>query len=267
MRQALADCAVAGVASNLDLLGRIVAHPDFAAGGIDTGFIAREGARLLAEQGAPPAEVLAIAALAVLAQEAEAAEQAAAATADPFSPWNARDLWWLNAEPGRVLDFMDGEAELSGLGYSRWKQVAPGHRRPVMIGSARRHARRLAARVAGWRVADGHRGAWTRMCVTLRDDGLTWRLTLPDPLASADEEEDAGDRLVAPIPGQVTQVAVAVGDRVKRGQVLVVLEAMKTVFRLSAPADTVVASVSCAAGEMVQEAQMLVGFGEPASAE
>jgi 3-methylcrotonyl-CoA carboxylase alpha subunit len=54
----------------------------------------------------------------------------------------------------------------------------------------------------------------------------------------------------------------SVGDRVTRGQVLVVLEAMKTVFRLSARGDTVVASVSCAAGEMVQEGQMLVGFGE-----
>jgi biotin carboxyl carrier protein len=62
----------------------------------------------------------------------------------------------------------------------------------------------------------------------------------------------------------VTQVAATVGDRVTRGQVLVVLEAMKTVFRLAAPADTVVASVSCAAGEMVQEGQVLVGFGEGA---
>ena len=66
MQQALADCAVAGVASNLDLLGRIVAHPLFAAGGIDTGFIAREGATLLAGQGTPPPDVLAIAALTAL---------------------------------------------------------------------------------------------------------------------------------------------------------------------------------------------------------
>ena len=101
--------------------------------------------------------------------------------------------------------------------------------------------------------------------VTLRDAGLTWRLTLPDPLAPGDDEEDVGDRLIAPIPGLVTQVLAAVGDSVTRGQVLVVLEAMKTVFRLSAPADTVVASVSCAAGEMVQEGQMLVGFGEALS--
>jgi 3-methylcrotonyl-CoA carboxylase alpha subunit len=54
MAQALADCSVAGVASNLDLLRRIVTHPDFAAGGIDTGFIAREGATLLAPQTTPP---------------------------------------------------------------------------------------------------------------------------------------------------------------------------------------------------------------------
>jgi 3-methylcrotonyl-CoA carboxylase alpha subunit len=94
---------------------------------------------------------------------------------------------------------------------------------------------------------------------------VTWRLTLPDPLAPGDDEEDVGDRLIAPIPGLVTQVLAAVGDSVTRGQVLVVLEAMKTVFRLSAPADRVVASVSCAAGEMVQEGQMLVGFGEALS--
>src|SRR5271165_1927133 len=96
--------------------------------------------------------------------------------------------------------------------------------------------------------------------VTLRDNGLTWRLTLPDPLAADDDEEDASDRLVAPIPGLVTEVAVAPCDQVTRGQILVVLEAMKTVFRLTARADAVVALVSCAAGEMVQEGQMLVGF-------
>ena len=63
----------------------------------------------------------------------------------------------------------------------------------------------------------------------------------------------------------MTGVLVAAGEKVTRGQVLVVLEAMKTVFRLTAPADTVIASVSCAAGEMVQEGQILVSFGEAAS--
>ena len=41
LHRALADTDLVGVASNLDLLGRIVAHPEFCAGGVDTGFIAR----------------------------------------------------------------------------------------------------------------------------------------------------------------------------------------------------------------------------------
>ena len=89
-------------------------------------------------------------------------------------------------------------------------------------------------RVSAMRVGD---------TVTVRRNGETWRLQLPDPIAAAAEEDDAGGRLVAPIPGQVTQVAAEPGMAVTRGQVLVVLEAMKTVFRLTAPADGVVATV------------------------
>ena len=247
MQQALADCAVVGVASNLDLLGRIAEHADFAAGGIDTGFIAREGAVLLAAQTTPPAEVLAIAALTVLSAE----------TPNGDDPWESTDLWWLNTMPARVLEFADGETNFpvsvtrDGSGW-RIGDI-PGRAEPLGSG-------RLRVSLNGvWRTISA---MLDQHVVTLRDHGSTWRLTLPNPLAASDEEEDAGDRLVAPIPGLVTQVMAAVGDHVVRGQVLVVLEAMKTVFRLSAPADTVVASVSCATGEMVQEGQMLVGFGE-----
>jgi 3-methylcrotonyl-CoA carboxylase alpha subunit len=249
MAQALADCSVAGVASNLDLLRRIVTHPDFAAGGIDTGFIAREGATLLAPQTTPPVEVLAIAALTVLHAEPPASDD----------PWDTTDLWWLNTAPTRVLEFTDGETSFP-VSVTR---DGSGWRIGDILGHAERLDQgRLRVSLNGvWRTVGA---TLDQHVVTLRDNGLTWRLTLPDPLAAADEEEDAGDRLVAPIPGLVTQVMTAVGDHVVRGQVLVVLEAMKTVFRLSAPTDTVVASVSCATGEMVQEGQMLVGFGEAA---
>jgi 3-methylcrotonyl-CoA carboxylase alpha subunit len=252
LRQALADCAVAGIASNLDLLGRIAGHPDFAAGGIDTGFIAREGAVLLAAQGTPPAGILAIAALAVLTAETPAGDD----------PWDSRDQWWLNTTPARILDFTDGEINYP-VSVTR---DGAGWRIGAILGAAERlDGGRLRVSLDGvWRTVSA---TLDQHMVTLRDNGLTWRFSLPDPLAAADEEEDAGDRLVAPIPGLVTQVMAVVGDRVTRGQVLVVLEAMKTVFRLSAPADTVVASVSCAAGEMVQDGQVLVGFGEAASAE
>ena len=98
--------------------------------------------------------------------------------------------------------------------------------------------------------------------ITVRRDGETWRLQLSDPMAAAAEEDDAGGRLVAPIPGQVTQVSAEPGMPVTRGQIMVVLEAMKTVFRLAAPADGVVATVSCQVGDSVVEGQLLVGFAE-----
>ncbi|WP_428485155.1 acetyl/propionyl/methylcrotonyl-CoA carboxylase subunit alpha [Rhodopila sp.] len=260
MRQALAGCAVVGVASNLDLLGRIVADGRFGAGGIDTGFIARHAATLLAGQGTPPLEVLAVAALCVLDTETTATADAG----DPFSPWNEHDLWWVNAIPARVLGFTDGAAthpvSVTREGTA-WRLQVAGQ---AVVGMAE-------ALGDGW-LRVSLNGVWRTVTamldehvVTVRDAGSTWRLRLPDPLAAGDEQEDAGDRLVAPIPGLVTEVSAAAGDRVTRGQVLVVLEAMKTVFRLAAPADTIVASVSCSVGDMVQEAQMLVAFAEPAS--
>jgi 3-methylcrotonyl-CoA carboxylase alpha subunit len=251
LRQALADCAVAGLVSNLDLLGRIAAHPEFAAGGIDTGFIAREAQTLLTAQGTPPAEILAIAALAVLTAETPASDD----------PWDACDQWWLNTTPARVLDFTDDETNYP---VSVTRDGAAWRIGRVLGSAERLDGGRLRVSLDG--VQRTVSAIIDQRLVTLRDNGSTWRLTLPDPLAAADEEEDAGDRLVAPIPGLVTQVVASVGDHVTRGQVLVVLEAMKTVFRLSAPANTVVASVSCAAGEMVQEGQVLVGFGEAGQA-
>jgi len=113
---------------------------------------------------------------------------------------------------------------------------------------------------------DGVRGRVVAMrdgeSITVRRNGETWRLQLPDPMAAAAEEDEAGGRLIAPIPGQVTQVSAEPGMPVTRGQVMVVLEAMKTVFRLAAPADGVVATVSCQVGDSVVEGQLLVGFAE-----
>ncbi len=261
MRRALAETDVVGVTSNLDLLGRIVSHHEFATGGVDTSFIARHGDVLLAPQREPPVEVLAAAALCVLTDEAEAAAEVAASSADPYSPWHARDHWWPNFAFSRELPFViSGEARPVKVrrDYSAWQ---------FMIGD--RSLQGMARRTPDGRleiVLDGLRETMSVMrladMISVRRDGETWRLQLPDPMAAAAEEDDAGGRLVAPIPGQVTQVAASPGMVVTRGQMMVVLEAMKTVFRLPAPSDGVVASVSCRVGDSVVEGQLLVAFEE-----
>jgi 3-methylcrotonyl-CoA carboxylase alpha subunit len=70
-------------------------------------------------------------------------------------------------------------------------------------------------------------------------------------------------RVLAPIPGRVASVLVAMGDAVVTGQVLVVMEAMKMELSLTAPADGVVALVCCAVGDMVQDGHELVELSAP----
>lgn len=68
--------------------------------------------------------------------------------------------------------------------------------------------------------------------------------------------------LRAPMPSLVVEVRVAVGDRVEKGQAVVVLESMKTETVLRAPVDGVVKAVGCAKGEMVEEGRELVVIKE-----
>ena len=62
----------------------------------------------------------------------------------------------------------------------------------------------------------------------------------------------------APMPGTIMKVNVAVGDAVKKGDVLCVLEAMKMENDISAPQDGVVASVNVQKGVSVQGEDVLV---------
>jgi 3-methylcrotonyl-CoA carboxylase alpha subunit len=262
MHRALAETDVVGVVSNVDLLGRIVAHPGFHVGGVDTGFIEQHRDELLAPQREPPAEVLGGAALAVLSNEAAAARQAAAASHDPYSPWHACDQFWPNIAREREMPFGIGEQRIPVKVRREGRAWQLMVKDKVLTCSA---ASAPDGRIDVW--LDGMRETIVAMRIgdslTVRRNGETWRLQLPDPMAAAAEEDDAGGRLVAPLPGQVTQVSAEPGMPVTRGQVMVVLEAMKTVFRLAAPADGVVATVSCQVGDSVVEGQVLVGFAEP----
>jgi 3-methylcrotonyl-CoA carboxylase alpha subunit len=70
----------------------------------------------------------------------------------------------------------------------------------------------------------------------------------------------AGQALIAPMPATVIKVQVRAGDAVKKGDVMVVLEAMKMELPLRALGDGVVAAVRCREGELVQADATLVEF-------
>ncbi len=62
------------------------------------------------------------------------------------------------------------------------------------------------------------------------------------------------------MPGNINDVAVAAGQAVKAGQVLVVLEAMKMENEIVAPRDGVVASVNVQKGDSVNAGDLLVSL-------
>jgi acetyl/propionyl-CoA carboxylase alpha subunit len=70
----------------------------------------------------------------------------------------------------------------------------------------------------------------------------------------------AGHGLVAPMPATVIKILVAPGQSVKKGDTLVVLEAMKMELPIRAPADATVAAVCCREGDLVQADVALVEF-------
>ena len=73
------------------------------------------------------------------------------------------------------------------------------------------------------------------------------------------EFEDTG-HVTAPLPGKVVQVLVAAGAEVKKGETLLVMEAMKMEHAIQAPADGVVAHVGFAEGDQVDEGAELIVF-------
>jgi 3-methylcrotonyl-CoA carboxylase alpha subunit len=77
---------------------------------------------------------------------------------------------------------------------------------------------------------------------------------------------DHQQSLEAPMPGKVTKVLVQVGDVVKKGQVLVTVEAMKMEHALKAPRDGVIESLKVEAGALVSPGTALVVIGDLESA-
>ncbi len=67
----------------------------------------------------------------------------------------------------------------------------------------------------------------------------------------------AGTKVNAPMPGTILDVKVQAGQSVKRGQVLVILEAMKMENEIQAPCDGKITGVNVRKGDSVETAALL----------
>ncbi len=85
----------------------------------------------------------------------------------------------------------------------------------------------------------------------------------PAPAAPAPAAKSTGAgsiKVASPMPGKILDVKTKVGDAVKKGQVLLILEAMKMENEVVAPEDGTVASVDVAVGAMVEAGDTLASL-------
>jgi 3-methylcrotonyl-CoA carboxylase alpha subunit len=262
LRRALAETAILGVVTNLGLLARIAAHPEFAAAALDTGFIERHRDVLLPAHRPAPGAVLAAAAVARLLARASAAAATAARSSDPNSPWARIDGWRLSGEGRQEVVFRDGAEERTVIATARagdW-QLRVGEE-TISASGERRPDDSLTV------VLDGVRG---RATVLDHGDetgvflaGENWRLAEIDPLAAHEGDDPGAGRLTAPMPGRVTQLFVEAGDNVRRGEALMIIEAMKMEHTVAAPVDGTVEAVRFAVGDLVEEGAELIALAAP----
>jgi propionyl-CoA carboxylase alpha chain len=246
---ALADTRLHGLTTNRDLLVNVLRHPDFLAGATDTGFLDRIGVATLAARD--PAVVPVSALAGALAREAA---RRASATVQRAVPAGWRNL---PSQPRRVSFVVDGDEV--AVEYLRTRDGLAGPQGVTLVSA---EPELVVLEVAGvrQRFVVAHYPGRVEVDSALGSVALVEVPRFADP---ADRVVEGAT--VAPMPGAVATVAVAVGDRVTAGAELLVLEAMKMRHRVVAATGGVVTELRVAQGQQVDAGAVLAVIEEDGS--
>jgi 3-methylcrotonyl-CoA carboxylase alpha subunit len=254
---ALREYEVVGVQTNLALLRAIAAHPAFAAGELDTGFISRHGEALFATPAIDAEPALVAAALTLLAEQQHAI-QANAPTNDPYSPWGLADSWRMNSDGYQDFSLRHADTEIALRAAPRLGgyDIELNGRTIHAAWHDEERGTRLALNGVLHQVRVVRNGS--ALVVILH--GANHIITPIDRLAPPRVEVAGDDRLSSPVPARVARILVQPGDAVKKGAPLMVLEAMKMELTLSAPLAGIIATIRHKVDDMVQEGADLITF-------
>ncbi|KAF7793593.1 hypothetical protein EIP86_004707 [Pleurotus ostreatoroseus] len=284
LRVALEEYKVVGVSTNIEFLRTLAGNSAFIDAEVETGFIPKHFDELLPPIPEPSAEVLAQAALYVVLRD-----QPFIPAAGSASPWTslvsrrfAGDVY------DRTVTFQKDDATGdpitihvrsldSGLfdisvktasSEHRYSSV-PGHLpTPTTLSTTLNNAT-LNTTIVSQRpppAVPASTSPNTMERLYVFHGGRKTTLIIPSPnwliSLGGDVMNAAKGALKAPMPSVVVEVRVSEGERVEKGQPVVILESMKTETVLRAPTAGVVKSVACKKGEMVEEGRELVDIEE-----
>ncbi|MBT1002669.1 biotin/lipoyl-binding protein [Paenarthrobacter sp. DKR-5] len=251
---ALAGTAVLGLQTNIDYLRQLLADDEVRAGRLDTTLIERKlhGIRF----HVPGEQELAAAALLL--------HRRLLADADR-GPWHRRNGWRLGQPHPVRYSFGAAHAPAGGIDVLVYDDgtvsVGGGARVPAELSGpsgAAAFSLEYDGRITRWHHAvHGSqlwlgRGGWSCQLTVLGRQERTAAM-----LAAIDRPEGTADPEVrSPMPGTVVSVAVASGEAVEAGQLLLSVEAMKMEHQLTAAADGTV-QLNVSTGDLVKADQLL----------
>ena len=254
MQHALSQTAVLGIKTNLAFLQQVVRHPAFLAGDTDTGFIPAHRAALFHDASHLPDRALIAASLSLLAAEANI---------QGGTVWDAKDGWWLNRGAHRAMEFHTiNDVEIVTVDIETVSTI-----RHVRIAN-----RTYAVTAADHRqsavsfVANGH--AETALVfshgntIAILFAESRYQVQLVEPFRFEGDVERNDGRLTAMMPGRVVKVMVQAGDAVKKGQALIIMEAMKMEHTVVSPSEGIVARVAFRENDLVPADAVLFVFDE-----
>jgi 3-methylcrotonyl-CoA carboxylase alpha subunit len=258
MQSALAETALLGVKTNLAFLERVVRHPAFLAGATDTGFIERHRDDLLPPASHVPLEALVAAAARVFLDERHAAELA------PPSPWSDTGGWRLNQPALRRMEFRRADGETVAVDAvmqpGRAEVTVEGRTHEVALGPDDGDRLQIALDDETYFAQVVRLGA-SLSAVTPQG---RYDLELVDPFHYEPVDALPDARLTALMPGRVVKLMARAGDAVKKGQALLVLEAMKMEHTIVSPRDGVIERAAFAENQLVPADAVLFAFREDA---
>ncbi len=233
LADALDRTRVHGVVTNRDLLVGVLRSAAWRQNDVDTGFLDRH-----ATPAASP--------------EAHQVHCLAAALASAATRGSAFPSGWRNVPSQPQTASYDGTVVAYSHGREGLLAAVDGNPLEVRLWSASPYLVDLSVRGVRRRY-DVALGATTYV-----DSALGHSALVEDPRFPVPGSTLAAGSLTAPMPGTVLRVTAAVGDEVKAGDALVVLEAMKMEHGVKAVADGTVTEVLVEAGDQVDAGAVLV---------
>jgi len=252
---ALEDTVAFGLNTNRGFLISVVRHPAFAAGDATTAFIERyfpAGSEALQR---PKLDLRMVAVAAILLFEARESQAVRGQS------------WSSTGAPSWPLRLTTGDAHQQAIvmviGKDHYLIALGSHMLEVSIEERQEGAVRFTAsgvqQTARYVLHDG--------TVHLDINGLVAAIRETTLEPSAASRRDASSRLVAPMNGAIISVAAKPGDMVAKGQLIVVLEAMKMQHEITAERDGTIEKILVRPGDQVATRQVLVEMKAEASAD